>query len=92
MGMVFPSSREEKCPREDCGSEQVERLGTETEFAGLNVESPARTLWLCVMCQRPFKLVREPEVAAALVRGRRGPVVQLEPRADAVHATQRRMP
>jgi hypothetical protein len=64
MGMVFPSSPDEKCPRDDCGSRHVERLGAEAEFAGLNLGSPARALWLCIMCQRPFKLVRQPKVAA----------------------------
>jgi hypothetical protein len=90
-GMVFPLSREEKCPREDCGSRHVERLGIDAGFAGFNLQSPARTLWLCVMCERPFKLVREPEVAASAARGRRGPVIPLERRADAVDAAKRRM-
>ncbi len=78
MDSVFPLSREKKCPRSDCESQQVERLQTEAEFARLNVESPAHTLWLCIMCQRPFKLVREPEVAAAPMRARRGQVAPLE--------------
>lgn len=87
MSMVFPSSREQKCPRDDCGSRQVERLGPEAEFAG-----PACALWLCIMCQRPFKLVSEPDVAAATVRRRRGQSVPLQQRADSVHLTHRRMP
>jgi len=78
MDVVFPSSREEKCPRTDCGSLEVERLRAGAEFARLSVESPVHTLWLCVMCQRPFKLVREPGTAPAPERGRRGPIVPLE--------------
>jgi hypothetical protein len=61
MDMVFPASREEKCPRDDCGSPQVEPLDR-TEFASPGRE-PATAVWLCMMCQRPFKLVREREAA-----------------------------
>ncbi len=93
MGMVFPSSIEEKCPRHDCESLQVERLATEADFGGLTFDSPARMLWLCLVCQRPFKLVSgaEAQVAAATARGRRAPVVQLRPFADSVHVTERRI-
>jgi len=73
MDIVFPSSREEKCPRDDCESRYVEPLGTTGGFASLNVESPGRAVWLCIMCGRPFKLVREPETASRAGRGRRGP-------------------
>jgi hypothetical protein len=75
MDIVFPSSREERCPRNDCVSWQVERLQTETEFARLRVTSGAEALFLCLTCQRPFKLVREP---AATPRRRPRPVAPLE--------------
>lgn len=92
MSMVFPSSREQKCPRDDCGSRQVERLGPEAEFAGLGLDSSACALWLCIMCQRPFKLVSEPHIAAATVRRRRGQGLPLQQREDLLPMTHRRMP
>jgi hypothetical protein len=78
MDTVFPSSREERCPRHDCESQQVERLQSETEFARLRATSSGHALFLCLTCQRPFKLVREPGAAAATRRGRPRPVARLE--------------
>jgi hypothetical protein len=73
MSMVFPASDGEKCPRDDCGSNRVERLGTQADFGNLSVDSPVRTLWLCLACQRPFKLVRRAgvHVGAKTERGQR---------------------
>lgn len=55
MGTVFPASGGEQCPRDNCGSRQVERLGARADFGSLNLDSPAQTLWLRLTCQRPFK-------------------------------------
>jgi hypothetical protein len=83
MGTVFPSSREERCPRDDCRSPQVEPL-RQAEFASLGRESSPGALWLCMMCQRPFKLVRESEAA---VQGRRDPAIPLERGAETTPLT-----
>jgi len=84
MGMVFPASREEKCPRHDCASRQVEPLD-DAEFACPGRE-PATAVWLCMMCQRPFKVVRERDAAGTSAatpdRPRRTP--------HAAHTTERR--
>jgi hypothetical protein len=86
MGMVFPSSREEKCPRDDCASWHVERLGR-AEFANLNLESSGGTLWLCVMCQRPFKLAAQSDIGGD---PRVGPPVRTSSGGGSVHVTGRR--
>jgi len=89
MGTVFPASSGEKCPRDDCGSRQVERL----DFANPSLDSPARTLWLCLTCQRPFKLLRGAEAQVGQVTGRKRPVVQLSKSAlHATHVAGGRMP
>jgi hypothetical protein len=76
MDIVFPSSREERCPRSDCGSREVEQL--ETEFVRLRAKSSAQALFVCLTCQRPFKLVRESAAPPAPLRGRGGPAGSLE--------------
>ncbi len=76
MSMVFPASSGEKCPRDDCGSTRVERLGTQADFGKLNVDSPVRTLWLCLACERPFKVVRPGGVHVG-ARAERGEHVSL---------------
>lgn len=95
MGMVFPASREEKCPRDDCRSQRVERLGTQADFGNLSLDSSVRALWLCLKCQRPFKLVRRvgAQVGVTTEQRRRAPVVQLDTDSgvDAAHLTGRRV-
>lgn len=93
MSMVFPASSAEKCPRDDCGSNRVERLGTQVDFGNLSVDSPGRTLWLCLACQRPFKLVRPAgvHVGAKTGRDQRSPVLlETEPVAASARVTGRR--
>lgn len=95
MGTVFPTSSGEQCPRDDCGSRQVERLAGRADFASLNLDSPARTLWLCLACQRPFKLVKcaDAQAAPATARVRPAPVARLSGSVGvAAHVAERRMP
>jgi len=96
MGMVFPASSGEKCPRDDCGSQRVERLGRQADFGNLSLDSSVRTLWLCLKCQRPFKLVRRvgAQVGVTTERRRWAPVVQLDTESvadTAAHVTGRRV-
>ena len=94
MGTVFPASGGEQCPREDCGSRQVERLGARAGFGSLTLDSPLQTLWLCLTCQRPFKLVKcgGAHVGPPTAPGRPGPGVHVgaESAPDAARGTGRR--